>query len=84
MSGLQESILTRVGYTSYDLLPKLWMALMAYVGIKGGSQMIGSASQGVEQSVSNGLNTSVRIQQQAGSMANSAGKSFMKSGGKSS
>lgn len=84
VSGLQESILTRVGYTSYDLLPKLWMALMAYVGIKGGSQMIGSASQGVEQSVSNGLNTSVRIQQQAGSMANSAGKSFMKSGGKSS
>jgi hypothetical protein len=82
ITGLQDSILTRVGYTSYDLLPKLWMGLMAYVGIKGGGQMIGAASQGVESSVTSGVSSGVRGANIADSTMKSAGRAFMGPGGK--
>lgn len=49
VSPLQESILLRVGYTSYDLLPKLWMGMLAYVGIKAGTTLMAGGSSVVQQ-----------------------------------
>ena len=51
---LAQAILTAVGYTGYDLLPKIWMTLLGYLGIKSGTQMLGSGMSAVEQATQQG------------------------------
>ena len=51
---LAQAVLTAVGYTGYDLLPKIWMTLLGYLGIKSGTQMLGSGMSAVEQATRQG------------------------------
>jgi TraG-like protein, N-terminal region. len=60
ISGMNKSVLTSVGYMSYDLLPKAWMALMAYLGVKGGSSMLAGGTA-AEQAASSGMQTLIRL-----------------------
>jgi hypothetical protein len=45
---------------SYDLLPKAWMAFMAYIGVKGGSSMLAGGTA-AEQAASSGMQTLIRL-----------------------
>jgi hypothetical protein len=52
--GMQSSILNAVAYSGYDLLPKVWMAMLSYLSIKGGSQMMGSALSEISKAAGDG------------------------------
>lgn len=44
ISNLQSAVLANVELTAYSTLPNVWMMMLAYVGAKGGSAMMGATS----------------------------------------
>ncbi len=71
VSMLQSSILNSVGYTCYDLLPKVWMSLMSYLGVKGGSSIIAGATT---SDIDRGVQSFTQLNQQIQKISSELGK----------
>lgn len=55
----QSAVLGNVQYSSYTLLPNIWMMILAYVGAKGGASMMGSASTPLDQNATQNVTTKI-------------------------
>ena len=71
---LAQAVLTAVGYTGYDLLPKVWMTLLGYLGIKSGTQMLGNGMSAVEQATQQGAAAFMTMASNAKGQAKKAAK----------
>lgn len=71
---LAQAVLTAVGYTGYDLLPKVWMGLLGYLGIKSGTQMLGKGMSAVEQATQQGAAAFMNMASNAKGQAKKAAK----------
>lgn len=71
VSMLQSAILTNVAYTCYDLLPKVWMALMSYLGVKSGSAMMAGATA---SDIERGVQSFSQLNQQIQKISSEIGK----------
>lgn len=79
VSLLQGEILQNVQYACYKILPNLWMALLAYVGAKGGASMIGNASKATDSIKAQAGDLIRKSQQKAGEYSKERAKDKAKS-----
>lgn len=87
ISVFQAAVLQNIQYTSYSILPNIWMGLLAYVGAKGGASMMGAASTPIDQNSTKELLTktyqkTVKLASSLGFEAGTkAGKAISSGGG---